>query len=59
MSLKAGKQIAYYPTAHPSWFLSGMHFAYLTALVLLIVAIILVYLIHRIDKHNDAMNKKQ
>lgn len=50
MSFRAGKQIAYYPSHNPSWFLSGMHFAYLTALLLLIAAIILVYSIHRLDK---------
>lgn len=50
MGFKAGKQISDYPTAHPSWFLNGMHFAYLTALLLLILAIVLVYLILRIDR---------
>ena len=57
MSLKAGKQIADYPTNHPNWFLNGMHFAYLTALGLLILAIVLVYSIHKIDK-KEALGKR-
>lgn len=57
MSLKAGKQIADYPTNHPNWFLNGMHFAYLTALGLLILAIVLVYMIHKIDK-KEALGKR-
>ena len=57
MSFKAGKQIAYYPTNHSSWFLNGMHFAYLTALGLLILAIVLVYSIHKIDK-KEALGKR-
>lgn len=53
MSVKAGKNIADYPSKHPNWFLSGMHFAYMTALVLLLIAIVLVYMIHRIDKKEN------
>lgn len=56
MSFKVGKQIANYPTNHSNWFLNGMHFAYLTALGLLILAIVLVYSIHKIDK-KEALSK--
>lgn len=50
MSLKAKKNITYYPKSHPEWFLSGMHFAYLTAFIILVIAVILVYKIRKIDK---------
>lgn len=50
MSLKAQKTVNYYPKANPSWFLNGMHFAYVTAFFILVIAIILVLIIRRIDK---------
>ena len=50
MGLKAHKTVNYYPKSNPSWFLSGMHFAYITAVVILIAAIILVFIIRKIDK---------
>jgi len=50
MGLKAHKTVNYYPKNNPSWFLSGMHFAYITAFILLVAAIILVFIIRKIDK---------
>lgn len=50
MSLKAHRTVNYYPKSNPDWFLSGMSFSYITALVILILAIILVIIIRKIDK---------
>jgi len=50
MGLQAHKTVNYYPKNNPSWFLSGMHFAYITAFMLLVAAIILVFIIRKIDK---------
>jgi hypothetical protein len=52
MSLKAHRQINDYPQTHPAWFLNGMHFAYVTALLILVIAIALVFTIRKIDKRN-------
>ncbi|MBL3532091.1 MFS transporter [Companilactobacillus zhachilii] len=50
MSLKANRTVTDYPKNNPSWFLNGLHFAYLTAFIILVIAIILVFIIRRIDK---------
>jgi Arabinose efflux permease len=50
MGLKAHRTVNDYPKSHPEWFLNGMHFAYFTALIILIIAIILVALIRRSDR---------
>ncbi|KRO09476.1 MFS transporter [Paucilactobacillus hokkaidonensis] len=39
ISVKAGKHITAYPTAHPHWFIFGMHFTYWFALAMIIIAI--------------------
>jgi len=50
IGLKAHHQVGDYPHAHPQWFLTGMHFAYFTAFIILIIAIILVFIMRKIDK---------
>jgi len=50
IGLKAHHQVSDYPHAHPDWFLNGMQFAYMTAFVILLIAIGLVLMIRRIDK---------
>ncbi|MFC6324106.1 MFS transporter [Companilactobacillus baiquanensis] len=57
MGLQAHKTVNYYPSHNPNWFLSGMHFAYITALIILIIAIILVSFIRQLDK--ERRTKKQ
>lgn len=42
ISLKGGRHITAYPTAHPEWFVSGMHFAYLWALGIIVIALVLI-----------------
>lgn len=59
MSVQSHHQVNYYPQNHPSWFLSGMHFAYFTALVLLIVSVILVYMIIRINRKETRQKAEQ
>jgi len=50
IGMKAHHQVNDYPHANSNWFLSGMHFAYFTAFVILVIAIILVFVIRKIDK---------
>jgi MFS family permease len=54
MSLKAHRTVNYYPKNNPDWFLSGMSFSYITALIILILAIVLVVIIRKIDKHQKS-----
>lgn len=54
MSLKANRTVTDYPKNNPGWFLNGLHFAYLTAFIILVIAIILVFIIRRIDKSAKA-----
>lgn len=48
IGLKAGKHITAYPSSHPAWFVSGMHFAYGWALGMIVIALVLiVWLVRR------------
>lgn len=50
MSVKAHHQVNDYPQNNPEWFLNGMHFAYITAFLILVLALGLVFAIRKIDK---------
>lgn len=39
ISLKAGKRLTSYPQQHPQWFVFGMHFSYLIAFCLILIAL--------------------